>query len=169
MLPLARQAVFGYDLARRVGDLSDAEYVEHLFLYKSNFALYESHREELSAERALLAADRDYLAAILADPREKSALLESAARSYERARVRYVALILRYYIPGEIADIAFPQGVTRANFAATISAKLDEIPADQLVPILARCLQLMEQRQMQRTEEIDEYIHYLRRCDARLE
>jgi hypothetical protein len=166
---LAKEAIFGLDLAARLSEASDREYVEHLKQHKTNLQLYESHRDDLYAQRAIVRADRDYLQAVLTPPGpERNTLKESARQSYRKAIVGYARVILQYYTLDEVAAATFPAGVTRATFSTTFAANIDQVTPEQIVPILANSIQLTQQNGWPLSEEVGEYMRFIRRADQRL-
>jgi hypothetical protein len=166
--PLLEQAIFGYDLASRVWREADIEYARHLERYKTNFQTYESHREELAANLELVQADRDYLSAMIAPADRKDALMASAREHYRHALVRYALLAIHFYIPDDVAVHTLPQGVTRANMSATWIAKADQLTPEQVIPVLNRSMQLMQANRFPLSDEINEYLGYMQRAQARL-
>jgi hypothetical protein len=165
---LLEQAVFGYDLASRVWREAEIEYARHLDRDKTNFQTYESHREELAANLELVQGDRDYLAATLEPADRKPALLASAREHYRHALVRYAMLSIHYYIPDDVAVHTLPDKVTRATMSATWIAKADQLTPEEVVPVLNRSMQLMQANHWPLSEEINEYLGYMRRAQARL-
>lgn len=167
---LIDQAIFSYDLGARLTAAADAEYVEHLKRYTLNFQQYESHRDELHAERALMLADHDYLLAMRAAPDspERAKLLATAKEQYRRAQVHYALIILRYCTPNEALASVLPPGVTRQNFPTAMTGKADELQPEQVLPMLQGAMQASQQMQVPMSDDANEYLKYVERASARL-
>jgi hypothetical protein len=71
--------------------------------------------ETLRAHLDLAAGDRDYLAAMLADPSARAPLVASAREEYRRALIAEQLIILHYYIGDEMAKTLLPAGYDRSN------------------------------------------------------
>ncbi|MBC8107601.1 MAG: hypothetical protein H7Z14_13505 [Anaerolineae bacterium] len=163
------QAVYSYDLADRLWAAADKEYIDHLNRYKSNLQIYESHRDEMMAERQLISGDRDYLKAMLVAPNDRGPLLKSARQHYDRAVVHYALSILKYYVRDEgVVKAAFPPGVTPQNFSTTMGAQANKISAKDVLAVLGKSVDMMRQKDQQLAEEAVEYLTFLRRADARM-
>jgi hypothetical protein len=164
-----QQAIFSYNMADRVWTEADAEYIEHLKRYKANLQIYESHRDEMMAERQLVSGDRDYLMAMLAAPGDRDALIKSARQHYERALVRYSLCILKYYMPNEeVVKATFPDGETPRTLSTGWAAKPDEMEPKNVLAVLGNSVEMMRQGNQPLAEEAIEYLTFLRRADARL-
>jgi hypothetical protein len=167
-MPQLQQALFSYDLAARVWREADGEYTEHLRRDKQNFRTYESHREDLAADLELVQADHDYLAAIVAPPENKAALLASAREHYRHAEVRFAMAAIHFQVPDEIASLTLPPGVTRENLPTTWGAKADTLTPEEVLTVLHRSLQMFQAKGWPMSDEMQEYLRYIARVEARL-
>ena len=80
-----------------------------------------SRSDSMRAQAPLLEGDRDYLKAMLAAGDARKALLHDAAEHYRDAVDKNFNIIIRYYMPDEIAARVFPPGVTRADAATRLT------------------------------------------------
>jgi hypothetical protein len=93
-------ALYSYDLAVRLAQKALVEYDRHLSTEYGNWRIdvYRPHKEEMNANIAFNAADRDYLKAMMiADPHESRILLDRAAQNYRNAMLAYERIVLRYF------------------------------------------------------------------------
>ena len=109
------EAIFSYNLGARVGQDAIGEYEAHLRRNGANITTYQSHMDSLRAQNALLLGDRDYLKAMLSAGDERKPLLASAGQHYRESLRGNLQVILRYYLPEEVAPAVLPPGVTRAD------------------------------------------------------
>ncbi len=168
--PLLEQAIFGYDLATHIHPVAQDEYVAHLKQYPANFDTYGSQRDELYALDKMLAGDRDYLKAIMTPAgAERKALLAAAKQSYERAIVRYDYLILRYYVPDELAAGIFPKGVTRSNLTTTLFADFQNVPLDVVSAVAVPTIRALRSQAGPNEEDLDQFQSYITRSVRRLQ
>jgi hypothetical protein len=165
-----KHAIYSYDFAARLWEAADEEYVDHLRRHTLNLQTYESHRDEMMAERQLVLGDRDYLKGMLTtDAAEREALIKSARHHYERAEVRYALMILRYYVRDEDAMRAsYPEGVTPQNFGSEYMSKIDQVTPQEALGRLGRAIEIAQAKNIEMPEEAAEYLTFIRRADARL-
>ena len=60
------EAIFSYDLAARLSRDAYEDYFRHIREYAQNYQTYQSHMDSMRGQEPLLAADRDYLKAMIA-------------------------------------------------------------------------------------------------------
>jgi hypothetical protein len=156
------RAIYSYDIAAKLCADSELEYQLHLRKYTANAFTYQSHRDGLLAQKYLMLGDRDYLKAMRAGDAERPALLASARKSYEQAKLWQQLMIIKYCASDTNVAELLPQGVTKEN--------LSEHP--ELVPALAAKAQEWIQRGGQDSlysEDYEEYARYVTRAQTRLD
>jgi tetratricopeptide (TPR) repeat protein len=156
------EAIADYTLAIRLVDDSITEYERHLRYYKTNFAVYLSHMNDLRAEKQLVIGDRAFLEAI-GNPAESAAKKDEALKAYREALKQYETIVLQYYVPGEMVQGLFPEGLTPATFEQSLNAQ----QIDQLFTAfrdrLPRRMAFLDNGDI-----IEEYLHYIDRATARI-
>ena len=113
--PMLEHAQRIYALSARLAADSIAAFERHVIQYKRNVDTARSHMETLRAHLDLAAGDRDYLAAVLADPSPRAPVAASAREEYRRALIAEELIILHYYIGDETAKTLLPAGYDRSN------------------------------------------------------
>jgi hypothetical protein len=104
-----------YALSNELAKDSTALFNAHLLRYKRDIAMDHSHLDTLEANTNLSAADRDYLAAMLADPSARKPLLTAARDEYRQALVDEQLMIFHYYLSDQTARAIYPPGYDRSN------------------------------------------------------
>ena len=159
-------AIYAYDLAARLSRDAYADYARHVREFPQNYQTYQSHMDSMQAQEPLLAADRDYLKAMLAgpgDPQQKQ-LLDAAAKNYRDAVRRNIGIIFRYYVPDPIAQQVLPPNVTRADL---INRK--DLTDAQFVQAYVNAMNLIQQVEFDPdAEDRGEYQRYVDRAMLRL-
>ncbi len=162
----AELAVFNYNQAIKVLPLAMAEYLRHIAGNPNNESTYRSHIAEVLAEEELITGDRDYLAAMLADPAARPALEASASKAYKRAIWRYQQLVLQYFTDESYVRAALPPGFsTRPTNDQKGIPDLDEA---QTMRVFAISEKLHGAQKDSHTEDRQEYERYMRRAAIRI-
>jgi hypothetical protein len=155
------EAIFEYDRAATIYARADKEFADHINRFKTNEQNYQSHRAEVQAMQALLAADRDYLKAMVATGDERAALVKQAIEEYTRAANLQRVVILKYRVYEQFAEQVYPQGVTRANVNEN---------TPNLADITNRAVATMEEKVGKQNflEDSNDTIEYINRAETRL-
>ena len=155
------EVIFSYDRGARVSLDAIKEYERHIKNYTANLSNYQSHMAGLRAQAALMEADRDYLKAMQASGSERQALLQSAAKHYVDSIQANIYIVLKYYVPDDLAKQVFPSGVTRDN--------VEQLPPQQFIPTYFAAMQaLAHVRFDPDQEDRSDYQRYIDRAFARL-
>lgn len=162
---LIDQAIFGYQLAARLAEMSLKEYDRHLKNYLLNASTYNSHIDGLRGQGHILRGDVAFLKLLSAtDPTERAALIQTARQEYTLASLAFGRMILRYYTDEEIAAAVFPPGASRSE--------VQKIPDQYVLPMVAASLQMLADRGPDAldpfAEDRPEYQNYLTRSQNRL-
>ncbi len=151
-----------YDLSYRLATDSFAQFEQHLIQYKRDIQTDRSHMDTLRANIDLAAGDRDYLAAMLADPSARPPLLARARAEYRRSLVAEQLMLFHYYISDNMAKATFPPGYDRNNIDSLNPALYSGI-VDKILQRLQLPSQFSEDK-----DDIDENIRYEGRINTRL-
>jgi hypothetical protein len=155
------QAIFCYDRGARLSLDAIKEYERHIKNYTANLSNYQSHMAGLRAQAPLMEGDRDYLKAMLASGSQRQSLLESAAKHYNDAVQANIYIVLKYYVPDNIAKQVFPPGSTRDN--------VEQLPPQQYLPVFDAAMQLIAHERFDPDQEDrSDYLRYIDRAMARL-
>jgi len=71
-------------------------------------------------------------------------------------------------VPDQIATLTLPPGVTRENLPTTWGAKADTLAPEEVLGVLHRSLQMFQPQGVPLTDEMQEYLRYIARVEARL-
>jgi hypothetical protein len=116
-----------YALTSRVDADSLHQYAQHISRYLNNYATTESHMKGVEAQSTLAAADRDYLAGLLATGGDRDRLFKTASAEYRAAAYRYELILFEYYLSDINAAKIFPKGINRLNISSIDPANFDRI------------------------------------------
>jgi hypothetical protein len=157
-----KEALYCYDMTDRLSTAALVEYERHLKLFRESESTYMSHIDTIIPMQLEAKADRDYLAATMAQGDEQAKLLVAARKEYNDAVDGWMYLIMRYYVDPGIEKQVFPPGVDRIT-------NLKDVPAPLRRQLFAGINQVMQRRQDQFTEDRGEYDNYIHRCAMRLQ
>jgi hypothetical protein len=161
--PALDEAIYMYGRSASVARDADGEYAQHIARYKNNFQLYESHRDGLKALAFLCDADCKFLQLLSGQAEQKDALRAGAVSDYRNSIQANQLILLKYYVTDGVAQQVFPQGVTKYNVE-------EKLPAEQRGPLLAKVFTFHQTNRvpLEGEEDINEYLNYIRRAEARL-
>ena len=162
----AQLALFAYRRAAALGPAAIAEYVRHISNDPSAEGTYREHMDEIRAETEMCAADADYLAAQLAPPDQRKALLASAKQHYERTVYLYSLIVLKYFTDPQYLTPALPKGFER--FKTADHPGLEDLTVPQMAKAAAAIIQARGNRPDSHSEDLKEFYLYLGRAAARL-
>lgn len=172
-------ALYSYGLAARLFHDSRAEYIDHIYHYRSFASTYFSHIDDTLSFEPQAQADHDYLAAMTAVGPARDALIRSAYAEYSQAAARFALTILKYYTDDAVAAKAYPKDprtgkpYTRATiesagepslWIATLKAALQENAHFFEDPTTGKYELVRDSHR----EDREQYLTYFRRCAARL-
>ena len=151
-----------YALSAHLATDSLAQFERHVIQYKANLNTARSHMEQLRTNINLAAADRDYLAAVLAEPSARPPLLAKARDEYHQALIGEQLIIFHYYISDEIARAIFPSGYDRSN--------IEKLNPDQYGEIIEEIKRrtFIPGQYAQSKDDITETLRYMGRITTRL-
>ena len=159
----AELAVFDYKHAIQIANDSYPEYLRHLARDPSRESQYKSQMDDVRGEVALLAGDRDFLAAALANPSDRPPLLASAAKEYRNAIWLYELDILKYYTDQDHLKALLPPGYSELTIAG--HRGIDDLTPQQTYRIFADPRNnTPDQHDVDRAP----YMRYLQRASVRL-
>jgi hypothetical protein len=168
-LPLTKEQRAGLDHARSVYALvsrlaadSLSQFQHHVLRFMRNLATARIHMDILKADVDLAGGDRDYLAAILAEPSARPALLATAKAEYRRALVAEEIMMLRYYMTDASAKEILPPGIDR-----TTLEKIDPNALGPMVEELKRRA-LLPGANAEDPDDVKEQMSYIGRLNTRL-
>ena len=118
--------------------------------------------DTLRANIDLAAGDRDYLAAILADPSARAPLLVSARAEYRRSLAAQDLIIFHYYLSDQTAKAVFPPGYDRNS--------IELLNPDLYGPIVEEIKRrtFLPGQYAENKDDIDESLRYIGRIETRL-
>ena len=161
-------ATADYDrVTRLVPDALD-EYRRHIKNYPDRAQQYQLYMEEITAEQQMATGDRDFLRAMVAAPADRPPLLKVARDAYQRGRIEYDKLALRYYTDYRVQLQILPKGVSLLPTAGQTG--LDDLPDDQVLKIEAAARVELAKLPAYLTNNSDrlEYMAHVERAEARL-
>jgi hypothetical protein len=158
------EAIYSYDLAARLSRDAYDEYARHVREYAQNYQTYASHMDSMRAQEPLLAADRDFLKAMVAGPgAERDKLLDAAAKNYHAAVKGNIGIVFRYYVPDQVAQQVLPAGVSRAD----VDRK--DLTEEQMLGAYINAMNIINHAQYDPdAEDRGEYQRYIDRSMVRL-
>lgn len=161
--PQLDEAIFSYARSAQLVDAALEEYQRHLQNFQTNITNYLSHIDELQIQKQLVLGDHDFLVAMI-DPGQREQLARSAADHYRQAIHRAQIMSLQHFVPDDVAQRYYPQGLTRAQIP---TANLSPSQLSDLYESVCQARKAMGPMYMH-AEEFDEYFKYIRRAQARL-
>jgi hypothetical protein len=151
-----------YALSSKLATDSLSAFEQHLIQFKSNINTDRSHMDTLRANIDLAAGDRDYLAAMLADPSARAPLLAAAREEYRRSLIAQDLIIFHYYLSDETARAVFPRGYDRNTIGLA--------NPDLFGPIVEEVKRrtYLPGQYAENKDDIDESLRYIGRIETRL-
>ena len=161
-------AVDDYDRVTRLVPDALAEYRRHIRNYPDRAQQYQLYMEEITAEQQMAAGDRDFLKASVAAPADRPPLLRAARDAYQRGRIEYDKLALRYYTDSRVQLKILPKGVALLPTAGQTG--LDDLPDDQVLQVetAARASLNKAPGGLAANSDRMEYMVHVERAEARL-
>jgi hypothetical protein len=157
-------ALYNYAFASKLAADAIAEFHRHLSdpAYAGRITLYQAHLDDLAGLTELCAADRDYMAAILATI-NRPGLVQSAQQHYKRAMIIYQRNVLEHYVEDAVfRDQRFPQLYNNR-------VKVHNVPDDQVNDLYQRAnVILQDLKSEQYSDERRDYTRLITRCTIRL-
>jgi hypothetical protein len=160
------EAIASYDLAARLAKTAIDGYVAHVQKYPNNQTVYLSHIDHVRGLLPMAEGDRDYLQAANATGAERMNLLDAAKAEYAQATLRVGYMILRYYIPSQMASKVYPKGVARDNIDR-VDPRLYPLLVDRFNALYPAFRAAGNQDEYE--EDRGEYEAYRQRCEKRYE
>jgi hypothetical protein len=159
-------AIFDYQRAADLVPAAVKEYFRHIANDPGALDVYRSHLMEMLGWSDLCQADRDYLAATLADPGKRAPLLASARQHYLAAMYHYQVLVLAFYTDLEYLGKALPPEAmkNRAGFESTI----EHLTPAQAAEVSNRVYQLRGKRPDSHQDDLQTFNDYFARIGLRL-
>jgi hypothetical protein len=113
----AEEAIFSYRRTAQVADAAIKEYLRHITSseYTATASIYQEHIDDCQAMRLMASADRAYLSLIAAangqlslSPDQRTQVRQLARKFYREAIERNYLIIVRHYVPEDIAAAIYP-------------------------------------------------------------
>jgi hypothetical protein len=180
-------ALFAYDRCARVCKDAEKEYNRHLENgFASNAEVYQSHIATVQALGLEARADHDYLA-LAADqtgllPLSQTlpgatpdALRKQIAQEYQYALDAYYRLLLRNYVPGELADQLYPKFTQKELGVSYSRGQIPLAPPKVYPSLLAEVTRIMKEKDKETGiyrnyySDAEEFLSYIRGAQARLD
>jgi hypothetical protein len=161
-LPAARRAIASYARAVQVTNAALAEFKDHISRFPQDVAQQSAQEDHLRGMVALNQADRDFLAAGLANGDERAALAHAASKEYQEASDLMALNGLRYFID--------PATIQRLFNRSRADLRYDPSRPYELTNILLKtdeAVSKVKNYDDQNREDRDEYLTYMRRATSR--
>lgn len=155
-------AIYCYGVGVRVASASLAEYADHVARFQQDLSTHAAHQDHLRGMIALMAADRDFLAAGRATGDGRAKLAAAAVKEYQEASDLMSLTALKYYTDGAM--------VSRTVGMNKFSLKYDESKPFQMTNWLVKIddeIRKSKNFQDDNSEDRDEYMKYVRRAASR--
>lgn len=131
----AREAIFHYEQAVRIGDVALKEFARHTIAYPAAQGQFRNSRQQIDANSALCLADAAYLKAALLPEKDpaRAGFEAEAAKKYRDSMLLNEAYTLEHCIPEDLLA-SMARGKQYAEFADEMYARAAKTPAS-LTPL----------------------------------